>query len=419
MRSEPTSRPLTGYVLKMYPRFSETFVVSEILAREAAGDEIVIFSLRPTTDVRFHPELARVRARVVHVDRPSRPAGAWEVLRATARTPGLDVGLALPDLADAAADDAVQALAVARLAREHGVTHLHAHFGSMATTVARLAGRVAGLPYSFTAHAKDIFHEDVDDADLARKLADAHHVVTVSDHNLEHLRTRFPAETSRLRRVYNGLELDRFPFAPSTRGAGPLRVAAVGRLVEKKGFDLLLLAVARLRAEGADLVVDVAGDGPLAEPLASLSTDLGLDDVVTFRGPSAQHEVRALLQTSDVFVAPCVVGADGNADGLPTVLLEAMASGVPCIASDVTGIPEVVHDGTGLLVPTGDVPALVDALRRVADPGFDARPLVEAARALVESSFDSHRLAADLAALEAVEVLPETSVDARDDRSVA
>ena len=320
--------------------------------------------------------------------------------------------------------DAVQALAVARLAHEHGVTHLHAHFGSLATTVARLAGRLAGLPYSFTAHAKDIFHEDVDEADLARKLADAHHVVTVSDYNLDHLRTRFPAQTSRLRRVYNGLELDRFPFVPSARGAGPLRVAAVGRLVEKKGFDLLLLAVARLRAEGADLVLDVAGDGPLAAPLAALSTDLGLDDVVTFRGPTAQHEVTALLQASDVFVAPCVVGADGNADGLPTVLLEAMASGVLCIASDVTGIPEVVHDGTGLLVATGDVTALVDALRTVADPAFDAQPLVEAARALVETSFDSHRLAADLAALESVEVLPDARPETRtgsrpEDRSVA
>src|SRR5699024_3917942 len=147
-----------AYVLKMYPRFSETFIVSEILAREAAGEEIVIFSLRPPADARFHPELARVQAPVIQVGRSSSPRRLWETWGATMAAPELarSLGAHLDELVAAGVDDAEQALSVAMLAREHGVTHLHAHFASMATTVARLAGLLTDLPYSFTAHAKDI-----------------------------------------------------------------------------------------------------------------------------------------------------------------------------------------------------------------------------------------------------------------------
>lgn len=397
----PSEAPVTGYVLKMYPRFSETFVVTEILAREAAGERLVIFSLRPPTDPRFHAELARVQAPVIHVERPTRPLATWEVLR-TALDAGLDVAPHLHELAAASPDDAAQALTVATQARRHGVRHLHAHFGSMSTTIARLAAQVAGLPYSFTAHAKDIFHEDVDDQDLRRKLADAHHVVTVSDFNLRHLTRRFgPVVTQRLHRVYNGLDLQRFPYRPRAPRDAVLRIAAVGRLVEKKGFELLLRAVARLGESGTAVHVDVVGGGPLETTIATLRDELGLGDVVTMHGPLPQDDVSAVLAAADVFVAPCVVGADGNADGLPTVLLEAMATGVPCVASDVTGIPEVILDGeTGLLTRTGDLEHLVQALGLVASAGFDPAPMTAAARALVEREFDAERLARDLASLE-------------------
>src|SRR5690625_1119862 len=209
-----------GYVLKMYPRFSETFIVSEILAREAAGEEIVIFSLRPPNDARFHPELARVQAPVIQVGRASSPRRLWETWGAAMADPALASGLSahLPELAGAGVDDAEQALAVAMLAREHGVSHLHAHFASMATTVARLASLISAVPYSFTAHAKDIFHRDVDDEDLRRKLRDADHAVTISEYNRRHLRERFPGrDTAGLKLVRNGLEMQRFPYRPRDR----------------------------------------------------------------------------------------------------------------------------------------------------------------------------------------------------------
>src|SRR5699024_8681498 len=152
-----------AYVLKMYPRFSETFIVTEILAREAAGEDIVIFSLRPPNDARFHPELARVQAPVIQVGRSAGPRRLWETWREATADPQLEAGAAanIGELIAAEVDEAEQALEVARLAREHGIEHLHAHFASLATTVARLAGRISAIPYSFTAHAKDIFHRDV------------------------------------------------------------------------------------------------------------------------------------------------------------------------------------------------------------------------------------------------------------------
>ena len=392
-----------GYVLKMYPRFSETFIVSEILAREAAGEEIVIFSLRPPADARFHPELARVQAPVIQVGRSSSPRRLWEVWGRAMSAPDLARGMSaqLHELVGAGVDDAEQALEVAMLAREHGVTLLHAHFASMATTVARLAALVTDLPYSFTAHAKDIFHRDVEDADLARKLRDADHAVTISEYNRRHLVERFGATTTaRLELVRNGLELERFPFRGHAEIGEVPRLLGVGRLVEKKGFDQLIDTVHALRAEGREVHADIVGDGPLREDLAARIQQLGLTEHVHLLGPRTQEEVRGLLTQADLFVAPFVIGADGNADGLPTVLLEAMATGIPCVAAAVTAVGEVIIDGTtGWLVPTGDTPALIDAVREALDPATDRLARTTAARELVAAHYDSRGQARALRAL--------------------
>lgn len=390
--------PVIGYVLKMYPRFSETFIVSEILAREAAGERIVIFSLRATTDTRFHSELAKVKAPVIYLPRTSNASKMWSQLAEAAQhddgpqqQPALSAGIAraMPELLQNDYDDAVQSVLLAQAAREHGVTHLHAHLATVATTVARLAGQISGLPYSFTAHAKDIFHEDIDETALEKKLADAHHAITISEYNFADLRRRFPAASSQLHLVRNGLNLDRFPYEPQ-RSSGPIpRILAVGRLVEKKGFSVLIDAVAALRERGITVQADIAGGGDLHGPLEDQIAELGLQDSVHLLGPRTQAEVTELLGTHDVFAAPFVVGADGNADGLPTVLLEAMARGIRCVAADVTAVGEVVRNQeTGWLVPSGDAEAFTQALAEAIQPG-DHRALTDAARALVQEQFDS------------------------------
>lgn len=401
----PVPGPRVGYVLKMYPRFSETFIVSEILAREAQGEDIVIFSLRPTTDTRFHPELARVKAPVIHISRAPSASRLWQQLGRIGADPATERGVCqhLPELLDHHHDDAAQAVSLAQLAREHGVEHLHAHFASVATTVARMAAKIAGLPYSFTAHAKDIFHQDIEQNELKQKFAEAHHSVTISGYNLADLRRRFPQAVRTCKLVRNGLELERFPYV--ARNSSPLRcpehpprLLAVGRLVEKKGFSLLIDAVARLREVGVRVTADIGGDGPEAGQLREQIDRLDLGQQVRLLGPLTQAEVSELLGTHDVFVAPFVVGADGNADGLPTVLLEAMARGIRCVAADVTAVGEVIRPGqTGWLVPSGDVVALTTAIGEATEPSEHAaarnQRLAEAARALVEELFDSRHQA--------------------------
>ncbi|WP_156761736.1 glycosyltransferase [Microbacterium karelineae] len=389
------SRDRIGYVVKMYPRFSETFVVSEIIARERRGADIRIFSLRPTTDARFHDTLSQVAAPVEQVPRAAKASEMWELLRrAEPELPLLPD--ALGELLAAEHDDAGQAVELALAIRRHGITRLHAHFASVATTVARLASRLTGIPYAFTAHAKDLFHESVDPADIDRKIADASHVVTVSDFNVRHLRARYPAaDRTPVRRVYNGIDLERFVYDP--RREGESGILAVGRLVEKKGFADLIAASAMLRDAGRPTPCRIVGGGDLEDALRGLAARLGLDDLVTFTGPLPQREVRAELARARVFVAPCVVGADGNADGLPTVLLEAMAIGTPCISTDVTGITEAVRDGdTGLVVPQRAPRALAAAIERILDEPALAARLAASARDLVAAEFDVRRQSARL-----------------------
>jgi glycosyltransferase involved in cell wall biosynthesis len=386
-----------GYVVKMYPRFSETFIVTELLAMQANGVECEIFSLRPPVDARFHASLGQVSAPVSYLRSESlRSADLWTLLR-TARTELGGLADHVDELLAADVRDAAQAVQLALLVRQRGITHLHAHFASVATTVARLAARLAGVTYSFTAHAKDIFHSEVDADDLRRKLADADSVVTVSRYNLEHLRATFGADAARVRLVYNGLDLDEFGYSePLDR---PPVIAAVGRLVEKKGFDDLLTAVAQLRAEGRQVRLDLVGTGLLEDALAAQVAELGLEDVVTLHGALPQDEVRRIVRGAAVFAAPCVVAEDGNRDGLPTVVLEAMALGTPCVATPVTGIPEVITDGvTGLLVPERDPAALAAALARVLDHPELAGSLTKAARSLIEAEFNTRHQARTVAA---------------------
>jgi len=384
-----------GYVVKRFPRYSETFVVTEVLAHEAAGWEVEIFSLRPPNDTHFQDLLARVRAPVRYLpSEGTRPADFWAALQEAGRIlPG--AWGAVESARGAPAGDVHQALLLALEVRRRGIEHLHAHFATVAAGVARLAARLAAVPFTFTAHAKDIFHEAVRPDDLRRKLEEAAAVITVSDFNLAHLRATFGAAAARVRRIYNGLELERFPYAdPRVR---PRRVVAVGRMVEKKGFEVLLEAAALLSAHGVDFTLDLIGGGELEERLRRRIDELEVGRRVRLVGLRPQAEIALAVSQAAVFAAPCVVGRDGNRDGLPTTLLEAMALGTPCVSTTVTGIPEVVRDGeTGLLVPQSDAAALAAALARLLEDPSLRVTLAARARRRIEEDFDARRNSARL-----------------------
>ena len=385
-----------GYVLKRYPRYSETFVVNEILAHEAGGLRVDLFALGASDDTHFQEGISRVRAPLTYLKGDGlRAADLWDEISAGADRLPKGMFTALAEGKGQPARDVYQAMRLARLVVARGIDLLHAHFATSAANVARMAAHFARVPYTFTAHAKDIFHQDVEASDLGRKVRQAAAVVTVSDFNLRHLRESYPADAARFKRVYNGLDLSRFehhPFNGRRRG-----IVAVGRLVEKKGFDDLIRAAAILKRGGVRFDCKIVGAGELEQTLVALINELDVKDCVELTGPRPQSEVVELVRSASAFAAPCVVGADGNRDGLPTVLLEAMALGTPCVATDVTGIPEIVrHEQTGLIVPQRNPSALAAALARLLDQPTAAAQMAARARALVDRDFDARQTSAAL-----------------------
>jgi glycosyltransferase involved in cell wall biosynthesis len=379
--------PRIAYVVKRYPRFSETFVVNEILAHEAAGHSVEIFSLYPPNDTHFQDTIARVRAPVSYLNADGLKAvELWnELERAADVLPGLWSGLA--GVRGAEAREVFQAARLARLARERGIGLLHAHFATTATEVARLAARFARMPFTFTAHAKDIFHESADADDLRRKLAGAVRVITVSDFNVALLQRQFGEAARHVTRLYNGIDLERFTFTPPD--VRQPRIAAVGRLIEKKGFAVSVSACELLAKRNVAFACDIIGAGELEAGLRAQIEWLGLNDHVRLTGPRPQQEIITLVRDAAALAAPCVVGADGNTDGLPTVLLEAMALGTPCVSTDVAGIPEVLHDGeTGLQVKQNDPAELATALERLLTGAELRVALAGRARKLIKRDFD-------------------------------
>lgn len=376
-----------GYVLKRYPRFSETFVVNEILAHERAGLRIDIFALGAVAETHFQDTISQVRAPVTYLTEKLRSAEAmWQLVEVAQRE--------LPGFADAArdtngldGDEVAKAIALALAVRERGIDHLHAHFATVATGVARMAARCAGVGYSFTAHAKDIYFDYERPLGLERKLRDADFALTVSDYNLEHLRSTCGADAAGALRLYNGIDLERFVYRePPPRAA---LILGVGRLVDKKGFRVLIEAARLLKQRGARFSCRIVGEGPEREALQAQIEQSELRGCVRLDGPLPQRDVIEAMRDASVLAAPCIVSEDGNRDGLPTVLIEAMALGTPCVATDVTGIPELVRDGdTGLCVAEGDPDALADALQRMLDEQALRQRVAHNARRLVERAFD-------------------------------
>nr|MBA2276455.1 glycosyltransferase [Chloroflexia bacterium] len=341
-----------AYILKMYPRFSETFILSEILELERQGLDVRVFSLKLPNDGRFHADVARVRAPVSYLP-PSVLANArafaaphWQVFNWNRRRYLRLLFRTFRRRRWGAVKRFMQAGYIAPRLKAEGITHVHAHFASSATSVAHHLHQLAGTSYSFTAHAKDIYIDGVAEDVLKRKMHHARFVVTVSDYNQVHLATI--SDDTPVTRIYNGLDLDHFSPNGAHPDAPPL-ILAVGRLVEKKGFDDLIQACAILRDQGASFRCHIVGTGPEERKLRNLIATLDLDGMVSLPGPMPREELIRLYPRASVVAAPCVIGADGNRDGLPTVLIEAMALGVPVISTAVTGIPELVqHQRTGL-----------------------------------------------------------------------
>lgn len=387
-------RQPVAYLLKMFPRFSETFILNEILELERQGLQLRIFSLKRPDDGIVHADALRVCAPITYVPETfvgrfrafvsaHREVFGWNRWRYV-RCVLLALRRALTKRG--AFKHFLRAGFIAPLLVEEGIGHVHAHFASSATSVALQLSELVGISYSFTAHAKDIYRHSVERESLARKLRSARFAVTVSDYNRRYLGSI--DGDARLVRVYNGIDVER--VAPDgTPRAGPPLVLAVGRLVEKKGFGDLIRACSLLRDHGCEFACRIVGKGELESQLRALIADLGVGEHVELAGPIPREQLIELYPRASVVVAPCLVGTDGNRDGLPAVIVEAMALGVPVVATDVTGIPELVEDGrTGILVPQHQPRALAAAIRKVLAEPVWAQALADAGRARVEDMFE-------------------------------
>ena len=388
-----------GYVVRMFPRFSETFVLQEILELERQGVEVVIFSLNKPNEGRFHPALARLRAQIHYLDdREARKWWTW--LPDEWGSLGADRGR-LWQLVDEIAqtrdgaelDNVFYGALLASRSRSLGLHALHAHFATVSCSLVHYAHRIAAIPYSFTAHAKDIFSDSVDREFLTRKINAARFVVTVTEYNRRFLVEQHPAaDASRIRVLYNGVDLDYFsPGEAADKPSLPI-VMAVGRLVAKKGFADLIRACAALKSRGHSFRCVIIGQGREEQKLRDLAVEIGVDDRIELAGARHQEEVRDMMRSASVLCLPCLRDGDGNQDALPTVLLEAMATGLPVVSTRLSGVPEIIDsESNGLLVEPEEPMQLAEALARILTEPSLARSLREAGRQRASDRFDIRR----------------------------
>jgi len=395
MKNLPTQK--IGYVVKMFPRLSETFIRNEILELERQGLALRIFSLKRPTDAEAGLAGGGVQAPITYLpERVHREP--LRVLRAQ-----LGVLLHYPRGCRRMFLHVFRGREVRSLRRGLGrfcqtcclvhergqIEHLHAHFASDPTRLASWAQMICKNSYSVTTHAKDLYQEDrIGSPGLRYKLSLARFVVANSNYSAAGLRAIFDGEApTKIFTIYNSVDLAAFPRRQS-EPSEPL-ILSVGRLVEKKGFADLIQACRMLKDWGVSFNCEIVGSGPLGASLADCIANLGLEKTVRLRGQMRHQELGNYYLKAMVFALPCVVAPNGDRDILPNVLKEAMAVGVPVVTTRLEGIEElVVHEDTGLLTPRGNIEELAKSLQRLLTDAELRRRLADQARQLIEERFN-------------------------------
>jgi len=387
-----------AFLLKGYPRLSETFIAQEIAVLERRGLEITIVSLRRPTDARRHPVHAEVQAPLLYLPEylllePLRVFRSWLKVRSTVKYNEARQ-LWLRDLRRDPTPNRARRFGQALvLAAElpRGIERLHAHFLHTPASVARYAATLLGLPWSGSAHAKDIW--TTPEWEKREKLASCDWLVTCTAANRDHLSALAPP--GRVELVYHGIDLARFSPKDSIsekirdgrNPADPVVILSVARLVEKKGTEVLLEALSFLPAKVNWKLVH-AGGGPLKDSLQSRAKQLGITHRVEWRGPLTQDRLLLEYRNADLFALASRIARDGDRDGLPNVLMEAQSQGLACVATRVSAIPELVRDGeTGILVQDNDAPALARALESLIGNPARRRALGLAGQSAVAERF--------------------------------
>jgi glycosyltransferase involved in cell wall biosynthesis len=399
-----------GYLLRSYPRLSQTFILNEILALEKIGVSIQIFALTDPHEKVVQMQVDKVQAPVQYIDDALRPRSVGKMLSEHVEVARLHFKgyvrslfyiVANNDIdkgytASTRWDCFLQAVHLLHLLvlkeRRTGkkIDHLHAHFAHDPTLIAYLVHGMTGIPFSFTAHARDLYQ--VPEKVLTDRIRQASAVITCCRANLDYLNQIAPAEQSKFSLVYHGVNLKDFqPVSDSS--ASPVAkyplILSVGRLVEKKGFQDLLQALLIVKESEEPFQCDIYGDGPLCQPLKDWIEEHGLADEVSLMGDCTQQELISIYQNATLFVLTPVQTEDGDRDGIPNVLLEAMAVGLPVITTAVAGIPELVeNDRNGLLYQPHDVHGIASGIFELLRNAEKRRQLGGAGSKKVREQFD-------------------------------
>ncbi|MBH0203524.1 MAG: glycosyltransferase [Nitrospira sp.] len=405
MPAQPSTQKI-GYLLKIFPKVSETFILQEVLDLEALGVNLTIFALQRPTDRITHGLADHVLASIMYLPDSFltvRHSPLWAHLRLFIESPRRYLSTLrfwLQTVDRPSWSKFVQAGSLATALQDHHIDHLHVHFANTPTSVAELTHRFTGIPYSMTGHAKDIFLATP--ATLGRKMHHAEFVVTCTEHNRRYLQNLCDNDTP-LYCLYHGLNLDRFDQLRTNhrvRRSTTPTIVSVGRFRDKKGFPTLVRACHLLAIRGHRFCCRIVGCGPLQAELETLLHELNLEQVVTLVGQKTLEEVVAFYQEADIFALPCQVSQDGDRDGIPNVLMEAMACRLPVVTTEVSGIPELVrHDDNGFLVPQRDPEALALALAHLIESPALRERLGQAGRETIEQRFSSSQGSQRLKAL--------------------
>jgi colanic acid/amylovoran biosynthesis glycosyltransferase len=392
--------PRILYFVSMFPCWSETFIVREIHSLLRLGADVRIISLRHAAVPFIQSDAAKLLGRVLY-PRPWYRAlvGLCERLISqpliTVRHPARIIMRLWRNPLVLAKSLVAWFRTVGLLAEIEAFSpdHVHAHWATYATTAAMAAADHLGEAFSFTAHAHDIF---LNDQLMAEKLTAASFVATISEFNRDYLSRRYPEATStRIEIIHCGVP--RHDAMPRARASPANLIVSVGRLDEVKGFPVLLQACNRLKRQGVHLQCHIIGDGPQRDVLRAEIERLELEDCVELLGALPSQDIEHELAGADIFVLASQCSRQGNMDGIPVALMEAMASGVPVVSTAVSGIPELIEDGrTGLLVPACDPVALADAIRRMLEDETLCRRCVACAARKVRQEFDAETEASRL-----------------------
>ncbi|MGB3209667.1 MAG: glycosyltransferase family 4 protein [Desulforhopalus sp.] len=396
---QPTSA--LGYILKGYPRISETFISNEILLLEKMGFTMRLFPMRKPRENFSHASVKEIRARVDYLPtelvpdffnllRPNiflsakKPKQFKETLRTAAEGTGTGSCLAtLKHLLQAGY------LANNHLKKENNIVQLHGHFAHSPTSVTLFASLLSGIPFSFTAHAKDIYTSEKEK--LRKKISRAEFVVTCTKHNQQYLQKIAGSSTPPIYCIYHGIDLDLFrQIDVQTEAHNPYKILTVARMTQKKGLPTIYRALARLRQKGIQFQHTLIGDGDDREKILGLISSLGLVDHCRWIGTQTHDEVLLHFKASDLFVLGCEIAENGDRDGIPNVLVESLAMGVPALSTSVSAIPEIIIDEkTGLIVPPSDPECLEKAMIRMLTDQQLRKRVISGGQQYVKESFDN------------------------------